>query len=240
MYRARALAAAGLLALLAACSTTPTETPPGHYVVQPGDTLLQIARKHNQTVAALMRWNQIANANRIIVGQQLRVAAPGSTVTSSTPTTGPSTSTGTPSRPAPTVQAPAPTSGPAARAPSQQIGLIWPAQGTITRNVGNAKNGGITLANTAGTPVVASASGTVAYSGSGLRGYGNLIIVRHTNNFLTIYAHNRTLLVKEGQTVRQGQKIAEMGNSDSAQVALYFELRHNGTVVDPRSLLPKR
>jgi len=92
---------------------------------------------------------------------------------------------------------------------------------------------GITIANVAGTPVVAAAAGTVMYANDGLRAYGNLIIIQHDANYLTIYAHNRKLLVKEGQKVAQGQRIAEMGATGSHQVALYFELRHNGQAVDP-------
>ena len=84
------------------------------------------------------------------------------------------------------------------------------------------------------------AAGTVAYSGSGLRGYGHLVIVKHNASFLSIYAHNSKLLVKEGQRVTQGQKIAEMGNSDSKQVGLYFELRYDGQAVDPAGSLPSR
>ncbi|MCJ9711999.1 M23 family metallopeptidase, partial [Bordetella hinzii] len=94
--------------------------------------------------------------------------------------------------------------------------------------------------NAAGTPVVAAADGTVAYASNGLRGYGNLVIVRHGATFITIYAHNRKLLVKQGQSVKQGQKIAEMGNSDASANQLYFELRRDGKPVDPTGVLPSR
>jgi lipoprotein NlpD len=102
------------------------------------------------------------------------------------------------------------------------------------------KNKGLGIAGKAGEPVLAAAEGRVVYAGSGLRGYGNLIILKHNNTYLTAYAHNQTLLVKEDQNVKQGQKIAEMGNSDADRVKLHFEIRRNGKPVDPAKLLPGR
>jgi len=101
-----------------------------------------------------------------------------------------------------------------------------------------AKNKGLDLGGKLGDPVHAAADGKVVYAGSGLRGYGNLIILKHNNTFLTAYAHNQTLLVKEDQSVRKGQKIAEMGNSDTDQVKLHFEIRRQGKPVDPLRYLP--
>jgi lipoprotein NlpD len=102
------------------------------------------------------------------------------------------------------------------------------------------KNKGVDLAGNLGDPVLAAADGRVVYSGAGLRGYGNLIILKHNNTYLTAYAHNQTLLVKEDQTVRKGQKIAEMGNSDADRIKLHFELRRQGKPVDPLKFLPAR
>ena len=96
------------------------------------------------------------------------------------------------------------------------------------------------IGGNAGDPVLASADGKVVYAGSGLRGYGNLVILKHNNTYLSAYAHNQTLLVKEEQTVRRGQKIAEMGNSDADRVKLHFEIRRQGKPVDPAQLLPTR
>ena len=104
----------------------------------------------------------------------------------------------------------------------------------------DAKNKGLDIAGRAGDAVIASADGRVVYAGSGLRGYGNLIILKHNNTFLTAYAHNQTLLVKEDQTVKKGQKIAEMGNSDSEKVKLHFEIRRQGKPVDPAKYLPPK
>ncbi|KCV26084.1 peptidase, M23 family [Bordetella bronchiseptica 00-P-2730] len=125
-------------------------------------------------------------------------------------------------------------------APIRGITLIWPADGKVTRQFNGSSVLGITIANSAGTSVVAAAGGTVAYASNGLRGYGNLVIVRHDGSFLTIYAHNRKLLVKQGQRVSQGQRIAEMGDTDSSQVNLYFELRRDGKAVNPAGALPRR
>ncbi len=99
---------------------------------------------------------------------------------------------------------------------------------------------GITIAGKRGDPVVAAADGKVVYSGSGLPGYGKLIIIKHKSDFTTVYAHNQTLLVKEGQMVTQGQKIAEMGDTGADRVELHFEIRQMGKPVDPQSLLPAR
>jgi murein DD-endopeptidase MepM/ murein hydrolase activator NlpD len=233
----RSVLAALLLALLAACASTKVE--PGHYRVQSGDTLIQIARDNNTSVSNLMRWNNLSSANHIDVGQILRVQAPpGSAPAASSPGSSSGSSAASsarhPRHKAAAQPAPEHAAGPIT------IRLIWPADGKITRRYGNAGSHGVTIGNAAGTPVIAAAAGTVAYASNGLRGYGNLIIIKHASNYLTIYAHNRKLLVKQGQTVTQGQKIAEMGNTDSKVVELYFELRSGGTAVDPTRALPSR
>ena len=113
-------------------------------------------------------------------------------------------------------------------------------QGTLLAGFDETKNKGLDLAGKAGDPVFASADGRVVYAGAGLRGYGNLIILKHNNTFLTAYAHNQTLLVKEDQSVRKGQKIAEMGSSDADRVKLHFEIRRQGKPVDPAKYLPAK
>lgn len=220
----------GLLALLAACGTTQAP-PPGYYRVQAGDTLTQIARKQGASVANLTRWNNLANVNAIKVGQMLRVAPPVGQASVS-PRAMPRVKS---SRAA---QSSAPASGKRRGAPPGAISLVWPARGKVARGYDGSGSNGILITNAVGTPVVAAAAGTVAYAGSGLRGYGRLVIVKHSVSFLSIYAHNRKLLVKEGQRVSQGQKIAEMGDSDSKRVGLYFELRYDGQAVDPVGSLP--
>ena len=120
------------------------------------------------------------------------------------------------------------------------LAWIWPAQGGLIAGFDEAKNKGFDIAGKAGDAVLASADGRVVYAGAGLRGYGNLVILKHNNTFLTAYAHNQTLLVKEDQSVKKGQKIAEMGNSDADRVKLHFEIRRQGKPVDPAKYLPAK
>jgi lipoprotein NlpD len=118
------------------------------------------------------------------------------------------------------------------------IRLSWPSKGDVIDRFDDTKNKGIDISGKAGDPVQSAADGKVVYAGNSLRGYGNLVIVKHDNTYLTAYAHNKTLLVKEGDTVKKAQKIAEMGNTDADRVKLHFELRKNGKPVDPTTYLP--
>ena len=127
------------------------------------------------------------------------------------------------------------------RAGDDDLGWIWPASGKVISGFNESANlKGIAIAGKLGQPVVASAPGRVIFSGTGIRGFGKLIVIKHNDTFLSVYAHNHTLLVKEQQTVTKGQKIAEMGNSDTDQVKLHFEIRRLGKPVDPSKLLPER
>jgi lipoprotein NlpD len=120
-----------------------------------------------------------------------------------------------------------------------RLDWAWPAKGKLVGTYSETANlKGIDIAGKAGEPVLASATGKVVYAGTGLRGYGKLIIIKHNNTFLSAYAHNREILVKEGQQVTKGQKIAEMGNSDADQVKLHFEIRRLGKPMDPARYLP--
>jgi len=123
---------------------------------------------------------------------------------------------------------------------NDDVNWMWPASGKLIGTFSDGGNKGIDIAGKAGDSVVAAGSGKVVYSGTGLRGYGKLVIVKHNNTYLTAYAHNQNVLVKEGQSVGKGQKIAEMGNSDADQVKLHFEIRRQGKPVDPLKLLPGR
>jgi lipoprotein NlpD len=135
---------------------------------------------------------------------------------------------------------PASASPPAAREPDDDVNWAWPAAGPVIGAFDEAKSKGLAISGKAGDPVLAAADGRVVYAGSGLRGYGNLVIVKHNNTYLTAYAHNQSLLVKEDQVVRRGQKIAEMGQSDAERVQLHFEIRRLGRPIDPARLLPSR
>jgi lipoprotein YgeR len=232
------LACVSLLAVLAACGSAPVG--PGFYRVERGDTLLKIARSNRQSVQSIVRWNNLSNPDSIEVGQMLRVAPPGGSapVTAATASGGARSSSrgGTAAAPAPRS---APTDVSPAPAPATSISLIWPVN-TVIRRFDGSNSKGIDIAAGAGTPVVAAAAGTVVYAGNGLRGYGNLLILKHNADYLTAYAHNRVLLVKEGQSVTQGEKIAEMGDTDTDRVMLHFELRYEGRSVDPSRALPAR
>ncbi|HQQ69257.1 MAG TPA: peptidoglycan DD-metalloendopeptidase family protein, partial [Alicycliphilus sp.] len=129
---------------------------------------------------------------------------------------------------------------PAVAAGADEIHFIWPSSGSLLAGFDEARNKGYDIAGKAGDPVLAAADGRVVYAGAGLRGYGNLVILKHNNTFLTAYAHNQTLLVKEDQNVRRGQKIAEMGSTDADRVKLHFEIRRQGKPVDPARYLPAR
>ncbi len=211
---------------------------PGYYTVKPGDTLLRIALDSGQKSRDLVRWNALENPNIIEVGQVLRVIAPGvdapvaSTRPVATVTAIVTAPLATPARVTPTV------AGASAPVADSDLSFSWPAKGNIIATFDGERSLGIDIAGKLGDPIIASADGQVIYAGAGLRGYGNFIIVKHNNTFLTAYANNQTLLVKEDQLVRRGQKIAEMGQSDSDKVKLHFEIRRMGKSIDPMKMLP--
>ena len=223
---------------------------PGFYTVKPGDTLIRIGLDAGQNWRDITRWNTIDNPNQIEVGQVLRVLPPVGTpgvvarpVTSQSPvSTSLPLQTASTAKPAANAvpQANSESPPPAQSSTEDDLTWIWPAQGAHLAGFDEVKNKGLDIAGHAGDAVLASADGRVVYSGAGLRGYGNLIILKHNNTYLTAYAHNQTLLVKEDQSVRKGQKIAEMGNSDADRVKLHFEIRRQGKPVDPLKYLPAR
>jgi lipoprotein NlpD len=229
----------------------------GTYVVKPGDNLLRIARSNNIDVESLKRWNNITDANQISVGQVIKLSgSSGSTVTSHA--LPPKTGSGPTPLPAPADQTPPPPPGPAAPAPAPApaptpapaapparaadanlISWAWPAQGQVIQQFSSSSKG-IDIAGNPGDPVLAAADGKVKYRGNGVRGLGNLVIIEHSNGFITAYAHNQTLLVNAGQDVKRGAKIAELGQSDTTSPRLHFEIRRQGTPVDPLQYLPPR
>jgi len=233
---------------------------PGYYAVRPGDTIRRIGADTGQRWQDLVRWNNLENPDLIEVGQVLRVIPPSGTAVAVAPPSSASSSpsegaTTKPVTPPPAIAPAAPASSaakpptPVTASPSapgssnsgdDDLGWIWPASGSLIAGFDEAKNKGYDISGKAGDPVLAAADGRVVYAGAGLRGYGNLIILKHNNTYLTAYAHNQTLLVKEDQSVQKGQKIAEMGNSDADRVKLHFEIRRQGKPVDPSRYLPNR
>lgn len=226
---------------------------PGYYTVKPGDTLYRIGLETGQSWRDIARWNNLSQPNQIEVGQVLRVVPPaasaaapageGSNGVITRPVGSGSVATA-PVAPASAAGARA-ASAPAAAGEGGEptdgaLSWVWPASGPIVASFDEVKNKGVDIGGKAGDPVVAAADGRVVYVGAGLRGYGNLIILKHNSTYLTAYAHNQTLLVKEDQAVRKGQKIAEMGSSDADRVKLHFEVRRQGKPVDPLKYLPPR
>jgi len=226
---------------------------PGYYTVKPNDTLIRIGLENGQNHKDIARWNNLDNPNKIEVGQVLRVIPPAAgdapptaavakPVTNSAVASAPLAPASAASTAAVASSAPAatPAAAAAVSGSDEDLGWIWPSNGPVLAAFDESKNKGLDIGGAAGDPVLASADGKVVYAGEGLRGYGKLIILKHNSTFLTAYAHNQTLMVKEDQTVKKGQKIAEMGNTDSDRVKLHFEVRRQGKPVDPTKFLPSR
>uniref|UniRef100_E1TGK7 Peptidase M23 n=1 Tax=Burkholderia sp. (strain CCGE1003) TaxID=640512 RepID=E1TGK7_BURSG len=251
-----------------AAQAAPTsKAPPLVYRVKRGDTLARIAQRHHCSVKQLQAWNGLKASSRLKNGQVLRVASPetvqavhaaAAAAKAAAATQGASTA----QAPAATqaalpTQAPAAAgsaSSPAAQAPSaaearevaqqvtrraNSVALAWPAGGRVVEAFQPGETRGIEIAGKPGDPVRAAADGKVMYAGTGLNSYGSLIIVQHNKDFLTAYSHNRKLLVKTGDIVRQGQQIAEMGDENNSRVSVGFELRRDGKPVDPMPYLPQ-
>lgn len=223
----------------------PPPLPPvaaGHYRVLPGDTLYKIAFEHGQDILDLAAWNQLADPDRIRSGDILRVIAPRPAVTTrALPTTPPPVEAKPLAKPAP---ARAIAESPAVHEPVEEDEApperwSWPLRGPILASFGEGLNKGIDIAGPRGMVVQAAASGRVVYAGSGLRGYGKLIIIRHGKTLLSAYAHHARILVAEGQRVTRGQAVGEIGDSDADRVKLHFEIREFGKPVDPMNYLPK-
>ena len=224
----------------------PNSGKPGYYTVKQGDTLIKIGLESGQSYREIARWNALENPNRIEIGQALRVVPPEEAVVVKPVASAKVSSSALPpagaaSAPAKAASAPVPTAAPTASVSEDDIAFAWPAKGDILDGFDEAKNRkGLDIGGANGDAVLAAADGKVVYADAGLRGYGKLIIIKHNSQFLTAYAHNQTLLVKEDQVVKKGQKIAEMGNTDSDRTKLHFEVRKQGKPVDPSKYLPAR
>lgn len=204
------------------------------YTVSKGDTLYSIAWEHGHDYRSVARWNGINPPYTIYPGQEIRMS-PGGTATAVAQddvgrgdNTGMTTSTAERNKPA----------ADAVRKLSWQ----WPVEGKIVNNFSGTDPGkkGLDIAGRMGQSVKAAADGKVVYSGSGLRGYGKLIIIKHNTAYFSAYAYNDKLLVQENDAVKSGQRIAEMGKHNSDQAMLHFEIRRNGTPQDPVKYLPKK
>jgi len=232
---------------------------PVYHVVQPGETLRGIARQYGVTTEELISLNQLSDPNRIVVGQRLKiregaaaVASPGAgvqvvpvpveggpeAVSAAPVVTSPKGGrTGAEATPAP-VAPKAEDKAPAAASEGWQ----WPADGPIITRFNGTTVKGIDIGGKVGDPVRAALDGTVSYTGEGIEGYGLIVIIQHPNDYVSVYAHNSKVLVKEGQQVKRGEVIAAMGQTgkDVKQPKLHFQIRKAGQAIDPLKLLPPR
>ena len=246
----RSGAAARPVASASAAPVPAPAVPEGHYLVKKGDTLYSIALENGADYREVAQWNNLDDPTKIRVGQVLRVKAP--EPPPGAPVVGKIASRGVESRPLdtpapvgrplPPVPAAAPppvAATPPPAATTKDVGeFIWPKKGKILSGFAEPRSKGIDIDGKPGEPIVAAAAGRVTYTGSGIPGLGKLVVIKHDNGFITVYAHNRDILVKEQQSVARGQKIAELGSSDSDRPKLHFQIRKGSAAVDPLRYLP--
>jgi lipoprotein NlpD len=248
------------LAVIAGCTSTTASVPVSRrearaavHVVQPGETLTKIAWQHRVDAQELASWNGVANPDALRIGQRLRLVPPRGYVaepapaaraatsvppptparaTSPRPAAAPPTRSSSPPATQPSRSSVPRTSSPAAAAPPR---WSWPTEGRIVAGYGSASGiaSGIGIGGREGQAVRAAAAGRVVYAGGGLMGYGQLVIIKHDETFLSAYGYNSELLVTQGQEVASGATIALMGQGPGRQPRLHFEIRRNGVPVDP-------
>ena len=255
IHAQRILAMAAAVALLVACSSSvvreSSSSNSSHRIVskpkygataqvQRGDTLYGVAFRNGIDFRDLAAWNGIGAPYTIYPGQSLRLyPSNGKDVVAAG--TRPASAVSRPTSPA--VSTPPRSVAPPPVAPANSgVSWRWPADGAVIGRfaAGDATKQGVDIAGTSGQPVRAAGDGVVVYSGGGLVGYGELVIVKHNEAWLSAYGHNRTRLVNEGQNVKAGQQIAEMGRSGASRDMLHFEIRYNGKPVDPQLYLPRK
>ena len=210
----------------------PKNTSITYHTVQKGETLYSIAWQYGHDYRTVAQWNDLPRAYTIYPGQKLRVRPPSNPATSRLSSNSTSTrSSRTSSRTHNTVTA-------SSRSPQWR----WPTEGKVISHfaAGDLTRQGIDISGRLGQPIIAAADGKVVYSGNGLRGYGNLVIIQHNETYFSAYAHNKKVLVKENEKVKSGQRIADMGKSGTDRVMLHFEIRRNGRPSNPLQYLPKK
>lgn len=231
-FRSAAIVLAAAI-VAAGCGTAPrVEQMRDYHIVRSGETLFTIAWRYGKDHRDLARWNELGDGSLIYPGQLIKLYPPPGGRDRAEPRANPGerTAARTPTRELPQL----PSEPPPAWA--------WPTAGRVAVEFGErpGTGTGVLIGGETGQPVRAAAAGRVVYSGSGLIGYGQLIIVKHNDTYLSAYGHNASLLVQEGETVGQGQRIATMGDGPGREPRLHFEIRQNGKPVDPRQFLPSR
>lgn len=232
------------------------ELKDGGYTVQRGDTLYSIALAFGQDWRDIGRWNQIEDPSRLRIGQALRVTPAGADGATGAAGTAPIIVAGNiEARPLDAAPPGAPPSTPPSAARSAQAANVieprapavdpgsawaWPVPGKVIDPFNESRNKGVGISGTEGEPVLAANDGQVVYSGNALRGYGNLVIIKHNDDYISAYAHNKLIVVQQGQTVKRGQRIAELGATGTDRPKLHFEIRRQGKPVDPVKYLPAR
>jgi len=244
-------------------AAAPVPAPPAtgsadFYIVRRGDTLYSIALEHGADYRELAQWNDLDDPTRIRVGQQLRMTPPeversvrigparipgrveSRPLEAPAPTPPVSIPTGpTPTGPIPAAPAAVPKETVKLELGAAQLQFIWPAKGKVLAEFAEPRKKGIDIDGKPGDPIVAAAAGRVTYIGTGIPGMGKLVVIKHDNGFITVYAHNRDIMVKEQQAVTRGQKIAELGSTDSERPKLHFQIRKGAAAVDPLLYLPR-
>jgi lipoprotein NlpD len=225
----------------------PVESAESFYTVKRGDTLYSIALEHGADYREVAQWNSLDDPSKLRVGQVLRVTAPpqqgvqvGAAPSGGKVEARPLGSPPQQSKPAAEPAKPAPVAREEPRLlDAQPLQFIWPVKGKVLAGFAEPRRKGIDIDGKVGEPVTAAAAGRVTYVGSGIPGLGKLVVIRHDQGFITVYAHNKDILVKEQQAVTRGQKIAELGASDADRPKLHFQIRKGASAVDPLLYLPK-
>jgi lipoprotein NlpD len=218
----------GFMLLLSACGGTRWQNDPATHIVRRGETLSSISWRYGKDPQDVARWNRLGDGSLIYPGQVIRLTPAAGSASRSTAGNAPR---------------PRPAAKPLPKVPAQPSpDWAWPTSGRITVGFG-AKPGtgtGVLIDGKAGQSVLAAAAGRVVYAGDGLIGYGKLIILKHNDTYLSAYGYNASLLVREGEQIRQGQRIATMGEGPERKPRLHFEIRRNGQPINPQPQLPRR
>jgi len=208
-------------------------------VVKKGDTLYSIALEHGADYREVAQWSGLNDPTKISVGQVLRVTPPEESRVQVGRAKLPERGEARPLDLPPPQSQSKPAAKPPPTTPKQDAGdFIWPARGKVIAGFAEPRRKGIDIDAKLGDPVLAAAAGRVTYTGTGIPGLGKLVVIKHDNGFITVYAHNRDVLVQEQQAVRRGQKIAEVGSTDADRPKLHFQIRKGSAAVDPMRYLP--